>query len=94
MTQNESVGRTRRNVMAPAPCGCQHRALPKALAKALVYAPPSRSSDPGGRPVLGSWSNETVCAASRPWLTSLRDTCWVFLELVVAASCAAAINSS
>ena len=84
MTRSECVGRARRHAVAPAPC----RLLYPALAKVLVSLPPSGSSGPRGRAVSGSWSNDALCAACRPLLTSLPNFCWTLLELVVTASCA------
>ena len=90
MTRSESVGRARRHAVAAAPC----RLLYRALAEALISLPLRGSSGPGGRAVSGSWSNDALFAACRPWLISLPNFCWAFLELVVAASCAASMSVS
>ena len=60
----------------------------------MVSLPPSRSSGPGGRAVSGSRSSKVVWAACLPWLSSLPNVCWTFLELVVTASCTASMSAS
>ena len=61
--KGEPVGLARRHAVAPAP---YEILLYRALAKALVSAPPIGSLSPGWRAVFGSSSSEAEWAASRP----------------------------
>lgn len=85
MTRSESVGGARRHALV-GPC-----IEPWQI---LCFLPPSESSGPGGRAVSGSWSNESVCAVWRLWLTGLPTFCRAFLGLVVTASCASSMSVS
>ena len=76
--------------MAPTPC----RLLLRTLAKALVSLPLSGLSDPGGGAVSSNCSSKAVRAACLPWLTSVHNLWWTFLELVVTALCAARVLAS
>ena len=64
------------------------------MAKAFVSPPPSGSYGPGGFAVSGSCSSKAVWATCLPWVTTLSYFCWVFLELMVTASCAATMSAS